>query len=125
MSTVEWPPAMASRTNGRSRNARSLFISGLMTWARAESVSSSYQDQNPRSTGSVTAAVDPAAERLVGEQLGQVGEGGDAWAWVRRVRQAARMTSSVRGPQNAEKTRRKTDTRLSTGQVGLRRRRAG
>jgi len=48
---------MACLTNGRSRNARSLFISGAIACARPASDSCSYQDQNPRNTGSLTAAV--------------------------------------------------------------------
>jgi len=57
MVKVDGPAAMAWRTNGRSRNARSLFISGPMACAREAAESSSYQAQNPLSTGSVTVAV--------------------------------------------------------------------
>jgi hypothetical protein len=47
----------SSANAGRSKNARSLFISGAMTWARWASVSCSYQLENPARTGSVMAAV--------------------------------------------------------------------
>ena len=57
MSKVDGPAAMTWRTKARSRNARSLFISGPMTCARLASDSCSYQAQNPASTGSRIAAV--------------------------------------------------------------------
>ena len=57
MSKVDGPAAIACRANRRSRNARSLFISGPMECARVGTDSCSYQSQKPRSTGSRTPAV--------------------------------------------------------------------
>ena len=59
MSKVDGPAAIAARANRRSRNARSLFISGPVACARDASDSCSYQAQKSRSTGSRT----PAARR--------------------------------------------------------------
>ena len=57
MVKVDGPAAMAWRAKERSRNARSLFISGPIACARLASDSCSYQVQNPASTGSRMVAV--------------------------------------------------------------------
>jgi len=105
MVKVEGPAAMAWRTNRRSRNARSLFIKGPTAWAREASDSCSYHSQNPRSTGSVTAAVTRRRQASWTSRAGmsaRVTAPEPGGTECRRVRQAARKMSSVRGPQNAE-----------------------
>ena len=52
---LEVPEPTTARTKGRSRNARSLFVSGGSTAARAPSDIASYWRQKLRSTGSVPA----------------------------------------------------------------------
>ena len=57
MSKVDGPAAIAACANLRSRNARSLFISGPTAAARDAGDISSYQPQKSRSTWSRTPAV--------------------------------------------------------------------
>ncbi len=78
MSTVEWPPARAARTNGRSRNARSLFISGAMTWARAGVGELLVPGPETPQDGVGDGGGDPGPEGGLGQQPGQVGQGRDA-----------------------------------------------
>ena len=104
MSKVDGPAAIACRANFRSRNARSLFISGPATAACEAGDSSSHQDQNPRSTGSRIVAVTRRRLAWSASRAGMSARvtcpepGGTDPS---RVRQMLRNRSSVRGPQNA------------------------
>ena len=57
---LEVPEPMTARIKGRSKNARSLFVSGAITAARAPSDIASYWRQKLRSTGSETAVTSGA-----------------------------------------------------------------
>ena len=112
------------RTKSRSKKARSLFISGPMTWARLASLIGLVGSPRTRRGRPCRRPRWPprGAERVVGEQPRARRPGWSrcpmAAPWRSRVRQAARSTSSVRGPQKAAKIERKIPTRLSTTRSG-------
>ena len=115
MSKVDGPAAIACRANFRSRNARSLFISGPATAACEAGDSSSHQDQNPRSTGSRMVAVIRRRRGLVGQQGGDVGQGDLPGPGRHRAEQGqADAAEQVIGPRPPE---RGVDAAEDAGQV--------
>ena len=117
MSKVDGPAAIAARANRRSRNARSLFISGPIDVRPDAGDSSSYQAQKSRRTWSRTPAVSrrrTASSPSSGGMSARVTSPDPGGTEPSRVRHAARKMSSVRGPQNAAKIRRKIPVTLST-----------
>ena len=117
MSKVDGPAAIAACANLRSRNARSLFISGPTAAAREAGDISSYQPQKSRRTWSRTPAVRRlrvASSPSSGGMSARVTSPEPGGTEPSRVRHAARKMSSVRGPQNPAKIRRKIPVTLST-----------
>ena len=102
MSKVDGPAAIACLANRRSRNARSLFISGPTAAPREAGDSSSYQAQKSFRTWSRTPAVwrlRTLASPSSGGMSARVTSPDPGGTDPSRVRQAARKMSSVRGPQ--------------------------
>ena len=70
MSKLESGRPTTWRTKSRSRNARSLFMTGPMTWARLASLIPSYEVQNPpRPTVSSATAATRGARNASSERM--------------------------------------------------------
>ena len=103
MSKVDGPAAIAACANLRSRNARSLFISGPTAAAREAGDISSYQPQKSRRTWSRTPDGEALADGVVAEQRGDVGQGDQPGAGRHRAEQGqARGAEDVVGPGSPE-----------------------
>ena len=103
MSKVDGPAAIAACANLRSRNARSLFISGPTAAARDAGDISSYQPQKSLQHLVADPGGQAAAVGVVAEQRGDVGQGDQPGAGRHRAEQGqARGAEDVVGAGSPE-----------------------